>query len=65
MNIIRKIINVIRSKPIGHIAYLTLPEEIINKGWYDFIISVDGFNTKHDGSLTVFSGKVKVEAIKQ
>jgi hypothetical protein len=63
MNIWKRIVKRFRPHDFGHIAYLTIPEELINNGWYKFEMTVDGFNTKHEGRLTMFSGKVRVEMI--
>ncbi len=61
MNIWKRITRRFRPHDFGHIAYLTLPEEVINNGWYDFTMTVDGWNVKHEGLLSIFSGKVRVE----
>ncbi len=61
MNIWKRITRRFRPHDFGHIAMLTLPEELINNGWYKFSMTVDGFNEKHEGRFTTFSGKVRVE----
>ena len=56
--------NPFRRKIVGHTAVITIPLEFINKGWVHFEMTVDGFNTKHNGKFTVFSGDVKIETKK-
>ena len=61
MSIWNRITRVFRGRDVGHVAVLTLPEELINNGWYHFTMTTEGFNTKHEGKFTTFSGKVRVE----
>ena len=48
-----------KGKDVGHVAYITIPEEYINTGWFDVEMTVEGFNQKHDGKFTTFTGKVR------
>ena len=61
MNIWKRIIRRLRPHDFGHIAVIALPEEVINNGWYTFDMTVEGWNEKHEGRLTTFSGKIRVE----